>query len=492
MVAISTIWVASVIAARHAASSAAGAPATQVWLNIYDTLVDDGVPADGSDSGVDARPGLAESWTTDADRKVWTFKLQPSCVSAQGNELTADDILYSFTRSQGMQGAAGFFYALAGLTDVKQMVALDDKTVQYTLTEPAAPYFVQLLGAPWMAIYDSVEVQKHATDDDPWATEWMTTNAAGFGPFSLKERANDGSRAVLSANPDHWKPPTLDTITWTVSEPANSLQLLTRGESSMGEGFTPSQLDQIAKTDGTAVVTIASAGTTFLGMQNTIAPFTDKALRQGIAMALPFKDIVSSAYGDYAEQWKSQIVPSFNGFTDEHWVYGEDALDAPQLADYQGTAVTLSYVAGSPTHEAIAVLVQSSLKDAGLDAKLEALDQTTFDTQRLSGKLPFYIDDADVPAVPHAAYQLSHLYATEPIQQLFGYANPVIDELIVKLKTAEGDAFASLMNEAQAILAEDVPTIPIAWTRFQVPARDNVTGFQSHVMNLLWAKELSL
>lgn len=470
----------------------AGAPATQVWLNIYDTLVDDGVPADGTPSTVDANPGLAASWTVDDARKVWTFSLQPTCKSNAGNELTSADIIYSYNRSMAMQGSPGFFYALAGITDAKQIVAVDDKTVEITLAEPAAPYFVQLLGAPWMAIYDSVEMAKHTTDADPWAAEWLTTNAAGFGPYSLKERAADGSRAVLVANPDHWKPPTVDTITWTVTEPANSLQLLTRGESMMGEGFTPSQLDQVADTDGTQVVTIASAGTTFLGIQNTIAPFTDKALRQGIAMALPFKDIVSSAYGDYAEVWKSQIVPSFNGYTDEHWVYGEDAQDAPQLADYQGTTVTLSYIAGSPTHEAIAVLVQSSLEDAGLDAQLEALDQTTFDTERLAGKLPFYIDDADVPAVPHAAYQLSHLYATAPIQALFGYDNPAIDDLIVKLKTAEGDDFTSLMSEAQAILAEDVPTIPIAWTRFQVPARDNVTGFQSHVMNLLWAKELSL
>lgn len=470
----------------------AGAPATQVWLNIYDTLVDTSVPADGTPAAADANAGLAASWTTDESGLVWTFALQPSCESAAGNELTADDILWSVERSLAMQGSPGFFYMLAGITDVAQLAKVDDKTVSITLAEAPQPYFVQLLGAPWMAIYDSVEMKKHATDADPWAAEWLTTNAAGFGPFSLADRSSDGSRATLTANPKHWKAPALETITWTVAEPANSLQLLTRGESMLGNDYSPSQLDQVAGTDGVQVVEIASAGTTFLGMQNTIAPFTDKALRQGIAKALPFSDIVASAYGSYAEQWTSHIVPSFDGFTDTHWAYGDNAVEAPELADYQGTTVTLSYLAGSPSHEAIAVLVQSSLADAGLDAQLSALDQTTFDTERLAGKLPFYIDDTDVPAVPNAAYQLSHLFATQPIQQLFGYQNPEIDELIAGLKTATGDERAQLLDRAQEILAEDVPTIPLAWTKFHVPAGDQVTGFQGHVMNLLWVKELSL
>lgn len=468
----------------------AGAPATTLWLNVYDPLVDTGLPADGSGDGAPA-PGLAVSWSSDDERRVWTFELQPDCASPAGNELSADDVVWSVARNIAMGGTPKFFLGLAGITDASQVVAVGEKTVEYTLANPAPGYFLQLLGAPWMVIYDSLEAQQHVVEDD-WAAEWLKTNAAGFGPFSITRRASDGSQLNFAANPGHWAPPAVDTITWTVVEPASSIQLLERGEISVSHGYSAEQLQTVAAGASTKVAEIATAGSVFFGIRNTIPPFDDKEFRQGIAYALPFADMVASAYGTYAQPWRSQLIPFFTGVSEDHWVYGENAEPAPQLEPYAGTTITLSYAAGNAAHEAVAVLAQAALNDAGLDAQISAMEQSTYDSERLAGNLAFYIDDADSPAVASPLYQLKQLYATTPIQALFAYSNPDIDALIEQLDTASDDQVAGLVDQAVAILADDMPTIPLAWTRFQVPAREEVEGFRSHVMNLLFAKELSL
>ena len=38
-----------------------------------------------------------------------------------------------------------------------------------------------------LGIFDSVEAKKHATPDDPWAREWLKTNTASFGPYTVGE-----------------------------------------------------------------------------------------------------------------------------------------------------------------------------------------------------------------------------------------------------------------------------------------------------------------
>ena len=54
-----------------------------------------------------------------------------------------------------------------------------------------------------LAIADSTKAQEEATDDDPWAHEWMNSQgAAGFGPYKLKEWTK-GQEMIFEVN-ENW------------------------------------------------------------------------------------------------------------------------------------------------------------------------------------------------------------------------------------------------------------------------------------------------
>ena len=49
------------------------------------------------------------------------------------------------------------------------------------------------------------EVKAHATEDDPWAADWVKRNAAGVGPYTLVKN-EPGVEVVLEATQGHWRP----------------------------------------------------------------------------------------------------------------------------------------------------------------------------------------------------------------------------------------------------------------------------------------------
>ena len=130
------------------------------------------------------RGELADSWTKKG--LVTTFKLRKGIVSAAGNELTADDIVWTFARGKSASGAipcSWFLSNVAGLMgaeifdpkapkdvhDLKgEVVALDRYTVQFKQYEANA-LFPSVLAIFCHDIFDSTLAKSKATAKDPWA-----------------------------------------------------------------------------------------------------------------------------------------------------------------------------------------------------------------------------------------------------------------------------------------------------------------------------------
>ena len=83
------------------------------------------------------------------------------------------------------------------------MKALSQREVEFTLNAPSSIFLAALtLYVP--GIYDSTEVKKHATAEDPWALRWMETNTAGFGAYHLRS-LRAGEQAEFVANPNYFR-----------------------------------------------------------------------------------------------------------------------------------------------------------------------------------------------------------------------------------------------------------------------------------------------
>src|SRR5207249_5532934 len=82
---------------------------------------------------------------------------------------------------------------------------IDDDTVQVNI-----PYSSPLLERIWcnigLSILDAKEIKKHVTADDPWASSWLATHAASYGPYYVTSYI-PGQEVVFEANQQYYRGP---------------------------------------------------------------------------------------------------------------------------------------------------------------------------------------------------------------------------------------------------------------------------------------------
>ena len=135
---------------------------------------------------------LAKSVTPSADGLAYTYKLRDDAYFHNGRKMTADDIIWSFTRiMDGSKGYPGARYVriIKGAVDVEKGQAkeisglkkIDDFTLEMTLTDKVDPGFYFFAGST--AILPKEEVEKGN----------FATNPVGPGPVQVQ-----GARAGLA------------------------------------------------------------------------------------------------------------------------------------------------------------------------------------------------------------------------------------------------------------------------------------------------------
>ncbi|MFC2153286.1 ABC transporter substrate-binding protein, partial [Actinomycetota bacterium] len=211
-------------------------------VNLNEPLVDYEL-AGTEVNGDEVRPRLAESWTVSDDGLTYTIKLREGVLSHLGNELTAEDVVWSYEKSIA-QGRTGNFIRNVG--NVDSIEATGTYEVQFTLTAPS-PIFIRAITVYTPSIYDSTELKTHATDDDPYATEWLKSNFAGYGPYYV-DQFTPGQQVIFKANPNYWDGvPYYTTIVYqAVPEPANRVALLTAEEVDYIEAPSQQQLVELS------------------------------------------------------------------------------------------------------------------------------------------------------------------------------------------------------------------------------------------------------
>src|SRR6218665_495187 len=108
-------------------------------VQAYDPLVRyKKVPGADGKVGVDLNNfdgALAESWTVDAAGTRWVFKLREGVRSAYGNELTAEDVVWSWNKSFAQKRTGNF---IASVTNVEKLEAVSKYEVAFILKAPSS------------------------------------------------------------------------------------------------------------------------------------------------------------------------------------------------------------------------------------------------------------------------------------------------------------------------------------------------------------------
>ena len=506
-------------------------PPTQTGIvNLMDTLIYY-APSGESEEGVqlldfenfEAR--LAESWEFDESTLTWTFHLREGVVGCNGETFDADDVVYTFARAKSVSGeipaglitiqtasVEGFTNAaFEGDTELGNAVTkIDDFTVEIRQSDPNG-LFLPIMTHFATGIFDKETMEEHATEDDPWSHSYANNeNVPAFGPYCLESWEKD-SEFIVTANPDYYRgPAAVDRIVYRkVPESANRVAAIQSGDAQLVEHLTPKEFDSLRQADGVDVGGVLGNETLFVHLNWLTPPFDDTLVRQAVAYATPYDDIIQTGYFGQAQRWEGQVPSSYPGFHRPETQYTYDPDRARELLAEAGypdgegletyaEAFRISYVAEKEsTLGPIATVLQASLRDVGFPSELDPIPNSQFaDRMFVKRDLPFALNDQEKPIAVDAAYALliGHIsIEAGAIANNNNHANDEVDRLVLEAKVEPDEQRRNeLMAEAQEILQNEPNWLPVVEWKTQWAFAESVQGITWHPENSLRWYDLSV
>ena len=415
-------------------------------------------------------PWLIESWSANADASQYTFGIREGVKFHNGQDLTAEDIKFTFDRAQDPATAS----PLQGQIDfITNITAVDDRTMVMDLDGPNA-----FLPATF-TIYHSRILPANLT------TQEVTTGEYGTGAFMLGEH-NPAERTVLERNPDYWRTgyPFLDeVIMFYMPEMTTRVEALKSG--AIDAVFAPSfaALETLADNDSVVVKEAASATVRVLDFHTNTAPFDNKNLRKAFQYAVD-RDFVREAglFGRGINANDHPVGINDEYYWDEQPIIQQDIAKAKEYltaAGYPDGFDAVLHTSDFSQMLQVALAFKESVAPAGINIEVSNDDSTTYwEESWMNPCCPFVASSWSARPANQA---LSVQLRSGGVWNESYYENTRLDELL-DLANAEPD-FATrkeYFREIQEMLIEDVPVLYLMHPPVIVAHRSRIMDVQAH------------
>ena len=477
------------------------ARASEMVANMYDQLTTFHlVPnADGVLVADSTRPQglLAEGWDFNEDCTSVIFTLRQGVkFHHTGNEMTAEDVRWSFLRAAYLDGGGWFDHAVIGLYDFGSesdietaITVIDDYHIRFDFNKPT-PFPLHVLSNAGVTVYDSEVLMAHATDDDPWAHEYLKTNDVGTGPFYL-EKLEPGVEIVLKRNDDYYLGPAQAEriILRVIPDAAQQAALLTAGEIDFAEAVPVTAIPDL-RDQGVKVTTVGGNNQAVMYMNPTKEPFDDVNFRQAISYAYPYDDVLEGVYFGAASRGGGPIPSTTPSYNPDAPFYSQDLDKARELlaaSSYDGRTLDL-YIDGTLAFAPeLAIVVQASLAQIGVDVNIVRLDSGQFRDN-------VFAQDGDVRINPmefflfyfgsgswvnEPQYHMELFWEPNAFAMRSNYENPEVTEKLIAAKflSPADPARTQLYHDVQALMLADAPAVWLAEPHHIVASSQEVQGF---------------
>jgi peptide/nickel transport system substrate-binding protein len=441
------------------------------------------------------RGRLAEGWEVSPDGRKATFTLRQGVVSNWGNPFTAKDVKWTWDRKFNLKGQGLFQTSVLGLTSPDQIKIEGDYAISFNLDKPSPILLKQQcnLANP---IYDGTKCAEVGGTDDPWAVEFLKNDSAGFGPYRMAQLVR-GQQAVFEARDDYWdeKPAMKRVIMREVPTSAARLSLLQGGAVDIAQFLQPRELQSLQGAANVAVDSVNASYMIWLELNTKIEPFGNVDVRRAVNLAIPQDEIIRTIYYGYADP-QTAPMPYIYPMADlSFFRYQYNLEEAKKLLEAAGLgsgfSTTLSYNAGDPTQEPIALLIQTSLRQIGVEVLLEKLPAGVFyeNVTKRAKPMIFYLDS---PWTPDPGYSTYLYFNSESYVNYSNYNNPQVDQLIKDgLATLDDQERQRIYTEVQRILMDEAPWGFIAYPKYTLARKADLKGFTYYTSNNLRFQDFS-
>ena len=444
--------------------------------NVYEGLIRRG-------KKTEIQPALAESWEI-IEPTRWRFYLRKGVKFHNGNDFTAEDVVFSADRVR----SEGSDLTLRIAADV-EVVAVDNYTVDFILSGPNPILHYEwetwyIMDKDWTEANNAVKVTS-ASDTNP---NYAALNTNGTGAFKITKH-EVGVATNFVRYEDWWDTPehNLETVEFTpVSSDATRVAALLSGELDMAYPIPVQDLERVDNNNGTRSLTGPELRTIFLGMDQKRDellysnvkgknPFKDERVRRAFYLGIDIEAIKDKIMRGLSTPSAIMISPFMFAKAGEFTRPAFDPDQAKSLLAEAGYGDGFSVGMDCPNDryvndEAICQAVASYLARIGIDVELNAqpkaqyfakvLASGGFDTSfYLLGWTPGSYDSYNILLNLHGCRDDK---GTGGPFNLGGYCNPKVDELTTKILVEnDPEARDSLIQEAYQITTSEVAHIPL-------------------------------
>ena len=310
-------------------------------------------------------PVLAESWTANADKSVWTFFLRPDVTFQDGTPLDAEAARASFERLLTL-GLAPSTVLARFIADPARITAPDSRTLVFDFGRPQ-PLFEAAIAAPGVgAVVNAAALRAHEVDGD-WGHGWAQTNSDGIGTGPYRVASFEVEEGViLERHPEYWRGwegEHFDGIAIrVVTEPETRLALIESGEADIVTTLPLATVQDLAANRQLLVDRRFTLAVSYVAM--TVAgPLRSAEARQALCWAFPYDDVIDGIYEGFAKRAVGPVAEPCRGFNPDTFVYSTDLDRARALLQRAGVAegTTISYALPVGNREATDSLAAEEL-----------------------------------------------------------------------------------------------------------------------------------
>jgi len=445
-------------------------------------------------------PGMAEEWETSEDGLTWTFHLRDGIHWSNGDPVTAADFEYAWKYALNPESASTYAYQLYYLEggqefnegkageDKVGVTATDEKTLEVKLAQPT-PYFLDLT-----SFYTYYPINQKVQEANPeWYQEADTY--VSNGAFKLTEWKHKES-IKLAKNEHYYEQDkiNLDEVHFVIIDDENTAwQMYQAGELDLVYPLPQDVQGQLMANNDPEFVAGPDLSVYYYNINNNVKPFNNPKVRKALSMAIERQTIVDHVAQGGQPPAYSVVppgIPDVNGDYQENTgkLFEENLDEAKKLLE-EGLAeegmdqipnFTLTYNT-SEGHKAIAEAVQEMWrKNLGIEMTLENVEfQVKLDREKAgdytisrAGWVGDYVDPMT----------FMDLWVTDGPYNDADWSNAEYDKLVQTAKTTmDQEVRMKAMHDAEKILMDEMPILPIYFYTKPFTVKPNVTGIYTPI-----------
>jgi oligopeptide transport system substrate-binding protein len=480
---------------------ATGVPEGNIMRDLFEPLVMEA--PDGT-----LIPGVARSWSLDDDGLIYTFALRDDARWSNGDPVTAYDFEFSMRRALDpatLSSYASILYPIKNAQEVNRgelpveqlgVRAVDRYTLQISLRGPT-PYFLGLLNHSMAYAVHPPSVKQHGgrfarpgnmvTNGAYVLTDWVVQSHI---QLSRNEQFHDNANTIIN-----------EVYYYALENSDAVFKRYRADEIDLTQSIPSRQLDWIRVNMAAEYRQSAYLGSYYFGLNVSKPPFKDQiGLRRALSMAID-REIITDKLSGAGELPAYGWVPPVQGYEQQRpdwadWTPEQRHAEAQRLYaeagyDEDNPLIIEVLYNTSQDHKRISIAISSMWKQVlGVQTRLLNQEWKVF-LQTRQAKISTQVFRSGWIGDYNDAYTFAELMYSSNEQNDAGWANDDYDRLLGQA-SVERDLVrrARLMEEAERILLDEAPLIPIYFYVSKHLVKPWVGGFVPNIMDHIYSKDL--